>query len=453
MDRRDFLKMMALFGSATMATSCHILSEKGETVIVVGAGVAGLSAARRLVKQGCRVTVLEARQRVGGRIWTSREWEDAPLDMGASWIHGVKGNPISDLARENGVKTATTDYENLWIFDTDGSELSNAAYEMLEGYTSLIEEYMAEARDDLDRDASVQTVLDAFIEEENISPAEKRVIDYLINTVVEHEYGADIKDLSVFGFDEGEEFGGEDVLFPGGYEQIIDLLAEGLDIRLSEVVQQVNYGEAGVSIRTEQGAYEADRAVITLPLGVLKSGSVQFSPVLPEAKQDAIQSLGMGLLDKVYLRFPHVFWPREADLLGYISKKKGEWAEWLNIAHYTDAAILLGFNAGTFARSTETWSDQQVVESAMTTLRIIFGSNIPDPLAWQISRWAADPYALGAYSYLPPGADGETPGRLAEPVAARLFFAGEATSSDYQATVHGAYLSGVRAAEELLKAG
>ncbi len=425
------------------------IDEDAETIVVIGAGIAGLSAAQTLKKWGYKVIVLEARSRVGGRIWTSRAWQDAPLDMGASWIHGVSGNPIDKLARENGIITIETDYENHWIYKTNGKELTNAEYDQLEEYEATIQEYIENAIEERDDDVSLKVIVDAALDEADLSAEEKQIILYLLNTIVEHEYAADISDFSLFALDEGDEFGGEDVIFPNGYDQIINILAKGLDIRLEEVVQRVDYQDNGVSIQTNKGVYAGDRAVITLPLGVLKSGDVQFSPALPGEKQIAIQNLGMGLLDKLYLRFPHIFWTKRADLLGYLGENKGEWAEWLNIAHFTGEPILLGFNAATFARKVESWSDQQIVDSAMTVLRSIFGANIPDPLDWQITRWADDPYAWGSYSYLTPGTSSKTLNILAKSVDSKLFFAGEATSSDYQATVHGAYLSGIRAAEEI----
>ena len=363
-----------------------------------------------------------------------------------SWY---SGNPITQLAEENGIKTLPTDYDNHWIYQADGSELSEAEYEALEEYGSLFQAYVTEANNELDEDISIQMLLDSILAEEAVSATEKRMILYLLNSIIEHEYAADLNQLSLFSLEMGLEFGGGDVIFPGGYHQIVEVLADGLDIRLNEVVEQVTYGDDGVVVTTNQGRFEGDRAVITLPVGVLKRGQVQFSPALPREKQDTIQTLQMGLLDKVYLRFPHIFWPKEPELIGYISSREGEWSEWLNIAHYIDVPILLAFNAATFARTTETWSDEQIIEGAMTTLRTLFGSAIPDPAGWQITRWAADPYAFGSYSYLPPGTDEEAIAALAAPVASRLFFAGEATTSDYQATVHGAYLSGIRAAEEI----
>ena len=470
MNRREFLKLLILLGGTVAVSRCDSL-EKGDgpiievnggegpifengggdrPMIVVGAGIAGLSAAQALHKQGSKVIVLEARSRVGGRVHTSREWPDVPLALGASWIHGAKGNPISRLAKDNEIITVETDYDNTWVYNTDGSDLAEGEYDILEKYSTLFWRYLRKASNELDEDVPIQTVINTLLTKENFSKAEKQTILYLLNRFIEHEYAADINELSAFAFDGGDAFRGEDVVFPDGYDQVVNILAKGLDIRINEVVQHVEYGEAGMTVTTEQARFEGERAIITLPLGVLRAGSVQFSPALPTQKRYAIQALRMGLLGKVYLRFPHIFWPKEPEFIGYISATKGHWSEWMNIAYYTDAPILLGFNAASFARETETWGDQQIVASAMETLRTMFGTNIPKPDSWQITRWASDPYALGAYSYLPPGTSGETLKALAAPVASRLYFAGEATSSDYQATVHGAYLSGIRAARELI---
>jgi monoamine oxidase len=189
---------------------------------------------------------------------------------------------------------------------------------------------------------------------------------------------------------------------------------------------------------------------VTLPQGVLKAGYVTFSPALPEEKLRAIERMRMGILNKVYLRFPRIFWPEEPDMLGYVSERKGEWTEWLNIAHYTGQPVLLAFNAADYGRAIEDLTDDEIVAAAMATLRTMFGDDIPEPEAALITRWGADPYAHGSYSFMALGANPDHYDDLAAPVGGRVFFAGEATSADFAATVHGAYLSGLRAAEEIL---
>ena len=224
-----------------------------------------------------------------------------------------------------------------------------------------------------------------------------------------------------------------------------------MDIRLNQIVQSVEYGEAGVTVTTTQGIFEGDYAVITLPLGVLKSESVSFVPPLPVAKQAAIHNLGMSVLNKVYLHFPDVFWDTDAEWIGYLGERTGEWASALNLYAYTERPVLLLFNAGEYGLAIEDMSDEQIVQKAMDMLRAVYGENIPDPDGVLITRWGKDPFALGSYSSIYLGATPEDREALAESVENVLFFAGEATSTEFAATVHGALLSGQRAAQEVME--
>jgi monoamine oxidase len=187
--------------------------------------------------------------------------------------------------------------------------------------------------------------------------------------------------------------------------------------------------------------------VITLPLGVLQAGAVAFDPPLPERKQRAIQRLGMGDLEKTWLRFPEVFWD-EVEFIGYAGDRVGEWASWLNASAYLNEPVLMGFNFGRFGRELAAQPDAAVLSGASETLRSLYGP-FPRPDGWLQTRWAADPFALGSYSYLPVGSSPDDRAALAEPVGGRLFFAGEATALDFPSTVHGALMSGWCTAQEL----
>lgn len=429
-------------------------AQSEETIVVIGAGAAGLGAARKLKLAGVKVIVLEARDRIGGRVWTDRSLKNIPLDLGASWIHGIEGNPLTALVRQYEVETVSTDYDNVALYDAQGTEFTDRQQDQLDTRYSRI---MRRVRRQGERaqqqgrpDASLQSAISAAIAENSWTAEEKLQFDYLINTNLEHEFAADASELSWFSWDEGEEIVGGDVLFPGGYGQIFSRLAEGLDIRFGQMVQKIEYSESQVTVVTRQGSIVAQRLIVTVPLGVLKRGSIQFSPALPERKQAAIQRLGMGLLNKVFLHFPRVFWDRESDLLGYIGPRKGEWAEWYNFFKFTGEPVLLGFNAATYARRLEALSNEAIVADSMTALRRMYGNSIPAPDGSTVTRWASDPLSFGSYSFLAPGSSASDRDALAEPVSNRLFFAGEATFRDFPATVHGALLSGEREAARIL---
>jgi monoamine oxidase len=135
--------------------------------------------------------------------------------------------------------------------------------------------------------------------------------------------------------------------------------------------------------------------------------------------------------------------------LGYVSETKGRWSEYLNVAKFLDQPVLLGFNAASFARRLEKKTDEETVAGMLAALRSMFGRKVPDPTDARITRWASDPFSYGSYSFQKTGSTPKDYDLLAEPLARRLFFAGEHTSRRYAATVHGAFLSGQRAAKQI----
>jgi monoamine oxidase len=427
------------------------MSEATE-VIVIGAGIAGLAAANKLRSLDYDVLVLEARDRIGGRIWTDHSW-NLPIELGAAWIHGTEGNPVMDLAHQFGLKTQITDYENHWLYNAQGKLVKDSVQEAIEErLEDVLEEveYLREIMaDEKVKDIPLQQAIDEVLTGWRLSTQQRLELNYAIAAEIEHDYAADSTQLSCYHWDEGDAFDGDDCLFPKGYDQLVKTLADPLDIRLEQVVQQVSYDKKGVCITSDRGTFTADYAILTLPLGVLKANVVEFSPPLPALKQAVIRRLGMGLLNKVVLRFPEVFWDQEAEVIGYIAPTKGEWPEFFNLQPVTGEPILVGFTAGTYAQELEGWSDEEIVASAMNVLHTLYGKAIPEPQAWQIVRWRSDPYSRGAYSFIPPGATDEDYDVLAKPVGNRLFFAGEATSRRYAATVHGALLSGWREADRI----
>ncbi|MBE9070046.1 FAD-dependent oxidoreductase [Leptolyngbya cf. ectocarpi LEGE 11479] len=445
MDRRTFLLtyFIAISIAACSQKTVADKSIKKESALVVGAGMAGLAAARKLHDLGYKVTLLEARDRIGGRVWTSHVWPEIPVDLGASWIHGVEENPLTKLADQIGIVRAKTDYDNAILYGTDGRVVSNdVEIDMIHLFNRLIRAAYRNASDG----KTIFDVLENTPLWRDLSNQQLQSAMHLMNTMIEHELGGSLTEISAISADDAEEFSGEDVLFLDGYSAITHYLAKDLDIKLEQVVEKISYQNEGVIVKTNQNVFGADYAIVTLPIGVLKDNTVQFDPPLPVAKQDAIEVMGAGLLDKLFLKFPYVFWDKDKEILNWISDEHGRWNEWLNLSTYINQPVLLGFNAADYARKIEAWSDQEIVADAMGVLRIIYGNDIPDPESWQVTRWAADPFARCSYSFNAVGANVDARTTLAKTINNRLFFAGEATSEDYPATVHGAYLSGIDAA-------
>lgn len=435
--------LLAALTALTASPSCAARAS-GRT-IVIGAGVAGLAAARALTDAGEEVEVIEARSRIGGRVWTSRLWPDLPVDMGASWIHGTRGNPLTDLADRAGAGTVATSYERSLTLDADGRTLD---FDRVLTPAARLVQTAQETAAAVDPDVSLARAVQESSAWRQADSAMRRLVRAWVNSTIEHEYGGDWTDLSAQRFDEAETFSGDDVLFPAGFDRIPTYLARGLTLRLGEAVTAVAPRGAGVAVTLGSGeVLTADRVIITVPLGVLRSGQMHLAEGLAPDRQTAIDSLGMGLLNKCWLRFDRIAWPDDVDWIGWLGPRDGHWAEWISLSGVTGAPVLAGFNAADAAHEIEALDDAATRDAAHQALRAMFGANFPAPLDAQVTRWSRDALALGSYSFNGVGtgaASRQTLGGI--DWDGRLVFAGEATSPSHPATVHGALLSGLEAA-------
>ena len=422
-------------------------ARKRAEVIVVGAGIAGLAAAKDLQKRDVSTIVVEGRDRVGGRVWTDRSL-GSPFDLGASWIHGARKNPIADLAKELGLETIKTDFSEVHLWDHDGTRVKDSTVTAIGREWAALQEEIEEGVGGRSGDVSMQKAVELALEGKKLDQAEQRQLSW-ITAVLEVAAAEDFSRLSTAYSGDDDELGGGDRLFPEGYDAIAKALAKGLDVRRKAKVRRIEHGGQGVRVATSRGVFEGKVALVTVPLGVLRRGVIEFAPALPSKKVAAAARLGMGVLNKVVLQFPETFWPKDRDFLGYMSESHGEFAVFLNARKLSDEHALMALTGGDFARSIEKLSDDQAVARALGVLRRMFGDSVPAPRGRLVARWASDPFAYGSYSHVRVGATSDDFDILAEPVGDRLFFAGEATHRRFRGTVHGALMSGRREAKRI----
>lgn len=293
--------------------------------------------------------------------------------------------------------------------------------------------------------------------------------------------------LKGWDIDAGNEWEGKHSMIIGGYQSVprgLMLCPTPLDVRRQMAVKKIIYNESDngahaghveqeeahkspVVIEFEHGGtFEADYVVSTIPLGVLKHGNVEFDPPLPGWKSDSIGRLGYGVLNKIILTYRQAFWDTERDIFGVLrepanrfsldqkqySQRRGRMFQWFNVSRTTGIPCLVALMAGDAAFDTEKVSNDELVAEATSVLRCVFGSgNVPEPIEAVVTRWASDKFSRGSYSSAGPKMEFGDYDSMARSVGRHLHFAGEHTIGTHPATVHGAYLSGLRAASDIFE--
>lgn len=561
--------------------------KKQGRVIVIGAGIAGLAAAQQMQQFGMEVIVLEARDRVGGRIATFRKGNYI-ADLGAMVVTGLGGNPVTVLSKQINMELHKI-RQKCPLYESNGGTVPKDKDEMVEREFNRLLEATSYLSHQLDfnyaggKPVSLGQALEWVIKLQEKNVKEKQVLHWKavialqdrlkanqnrmlavkeqieelnkqckelsenkgtrditqefvvrsklrdLNTVCKewdqlleqqkeieeklHELEASppsdvylssrdrqildwhfanlefanatpLSTLSLKHWDQDDdfEFTGSHLTVRNGYSCVPVALSEGLDIKLNTAVRQIRYGPKGIAVLTSNArnngnpiTYKGDAVLCTLPLGVLKQSTalasqsfpntVQFVPPLPDWKVAAIQRLGFGNLNKVVLCFERIFWDPSANLFGHVGSTTASRGELFLFWNLYRAPVLLALVAGEAAAIMENVSDDVIVGRCIAVLKGIFGNSaVPQPKETVVTRWRADPWARGSYSFVAVGSSGSDYDILSTPVIPpnpdspsqpqqpqqppqglpRLYFAGEHTIRNYPATVHGAFLSGLR---------
>ncbi len=448
LSRREALALAAAATGALVAGCADTAPAAGrKRVVVVGAGMAGLGAAATLRERGFDVTVLEARDRIGGRV-NSVERFGTTIDLGAAWIHDSRGNPLTAVAKAAGLTTVATDYDRVVLRSAGQKPVSEAITEKAMAARDRIIDSLYSQAENHPR-SNLAPALARGIRKQGLTGTSAEALNWLLGVELPLDLGASPPQLSLEGFNEGDEWdGGPDLLIKGGASQLINKIAEGTKVETGVEVSSIKLGRSSVEVRTRSGSViRADGCVVTVPLGVLKAGGVRFDPPLPAASRRAISRIGFGLLDKVFLSYNESWWPEATNQLGTVGAPLANTISVFPLSRLTGTPLAVGFTGGPYAAALENGGANAMTTAVVERLRSGFGETAT-PAASAQTNWRAEPFTRGSYSYLGPGAsytDRVALGKLDR----RLILAGEHTSIDRPATMDGALLAGKTAARRL----
>lgn len=440
-------------------------------VLIIGAGASGLAAARTLTGAGFAVTILEARNRIGGRIHTLHYHQASlPIELGAEFIHGRPPETL-DIVESARLKLVEVPTRHWYLHDGGITESGE--------FGQQLEDVMDQMKRVGPEDQSFREFLETYCRSHDLGEAKT-----IANMYVEGFHAARADRISVLGLNRVNEAadnidGYKGLRITNGYDLVArslydEAVSHGAQVRLNTVVEEVRWRRSRVEVTSSSNGVSrhshAERVLVTLPLGVLQAevnepGSVRFVPRLPE-KDQAARKLAMGDAVRLILRFREPFWE---DLK--LPTKEGSTKDLAEMAfiHAPREAIpswwtqlparvplLVGWAGGPRAEQLSRGNKQALTDHGLDTLARIFvrpRKEIADLLEESYTHdWHNDPFSRGGYSYIPVGGL-QAEAQLAQPVDDTLFFAGEATNTDgHIGTVHGAIASGIRAAQEIIEA-
>lgn len=399
-------------------------------VVVIGAGAAGVAAARRLADAHMRVVVIEARDRVGGRGWT-REVDGFPLDLGCGWLHSAEENDWSHIAGTLG-----------FAIDPTPPPWRRRAVQAGFSADDQAEFWAARGRFDARLEAAAEAGIDRPAAE-LLEPGSRW--NALLDAMSTYINGVELDRLSVIDFSRYHDTG-TNWRVAKGYGTLIAAAAADLDIRQNCPATLVEHSGPRVRIETPQGTITADAAVIAVPSSIIACEMLRFSPSLAD-KQEAADALPLGLADKLFLRIdePDMF-PAETRLIGATDRA----ATGSYHLRPFGGPMIEGYFGGRLARELEAEGEEGFARFAIDQIAERLGHGVRQHLHLiAASRWAHDPFARGSYSYARVG-HADARAVLAAPVDGRLLFAGEACSGHDFSTAHGAYRTGIAAAEQVI---
>ncbi|MEQ8709672.1 MAG: FAD-dependent oxidoreductase [Rhodospirillales bacterium] len=435
LSRRHFLGITAAAGGLS-ALPVRNGRAADRDVVVIGAGIAGITAARLLREQGYSVTVLEARGRIGGRAYTEDATFGIPYDHGCAWLHSADINPLTGLVRDAGYDVRDEGTRDIWLH-LDGREGTDGDYASAGEAYGILQDRLESWNDE--RDLSVA----------ELSPPNDRFDRLAHARLGPLEAGVETASLSVA--DVNAQAGtGVEYMVPEGMARAILEGIGSVDVELGKPVEQIDWSGDAVVVSGAWGTITARTILITVSTGVLAAGNIRFVPALPEWKYSAISTLPMGVLEKTgFLLAPGTISEADTNTL-YVQGSETAMV-WDYLLKPFGSDLVIAFTGGQEARDLHKLSNRDATEAALEGLASVFGTNIRKAVrTTHLTNWAGDPWALGAYAAVTPG-NLKSRQALGQPVAERLFFAGEAVIPEWATQATAAWLSARQAAEDIIR--
>ena len=450
--KRDAIKALALLatGFFQFYQSTNLLLAKssrkdkleGKKVAIIGAGVSGLVAAHILKQTSAEVIILEATDYIGGRVKTG--WSlGAPFEYGAGWIHGPSpDNPIKQLADQAKSSYFVTNDDSCELLDISGNDMASEIWDEIE---EIWQDVLYEIYDD--PKVSFLDLINEYDEDLWKDPN----IRWIFSAYTEFDFGGPLDKISASLTREMSAFPTDDVVLTSGYDKVTNFIAQGTNIKLKSPVTKIDYKKDMVEVYTKDKNYQFDYVICSVPLGVLKANEIKFNPPLPDYITNSIKNIGFGSVTKLAIKFNNQFWEDDVQYYYTVAEQTGRWPVWLNYRTFSDEKILLGLCMGEYALKADLMTDDEILEDALNVLKTVWEDDVSGVEKIVRTSWLTEPYFKGAYSYPSTQSSEDDFENLSDSLNDQIFFSGEHTNLEYLATTHGALMSGIRAAEEIIE--
>ena len=430
MNRRQFISYLA---GLSVAFSYSTKAENNTfDVVIIGAGIAGLTASRLLTKNGVSNIVLEATSQIGGRAYSETNTFGFAYDHGAMWVDSADVSPFTKIVDANTGSFIKKNYD-AWLY-LNQTEATDQQYQDL---ANAYEKIYA-----IDTQGTTDSAITDFYQSSNDYD---KIMSDLYGPMTS---GTDLSNIDLTDWLEHEETLDDRLVMPS-MGSITKNMAENINISLSTPVSKIDYSKSTVKIHTSKKIFKAKKVLVTVSTGVLNSNLISFSPILPQWKQQSFASLPMGLLNKVSILFDHDFFEANANT-ELIHFDQSHNITRLYFLKLREENLALCFIGGDIAHKLEIESPSKSVDHCLYGLKEVYGDYIEQHIkAYHVTKWGQNQNTLGSYSYCKPGQHQQRI-KLSRPIDDKLYFAGEACSPNWYSTVSGAYQSGRLAASQIM---